>query len=346
MWDGRVRVSVYGVNVAPLMAGRVLLSRILRLCQGVNLRGRANGRWRGTKVKSPQGKPLTDQYLDPSISPPASLPLSLSPPLERPERPKVSIRRRTMPNGRNMLLKYPTGTSRGWEAPSSFGNSGRGTFQAREIISQRESNSNSPRRDPSFPHPRRIFLLPFLEDFYFSREIYFRACIFLQNPRNVIKPDASEILFRKFFEFYNLKKYLVEAVNQLNEYESKSEKIENTVSKKLEQISFTERSGCKTQQHNLFQPSNTPCLGIQLQAVCTVSKSRAKREKERERERERERETKRDRIATCSASERGKASVTNPYTGGIVTFGIATNLALLSFPPFPLLKDLQHLNLS
>ena len=340
MWDGRVRVSVYGVNVAPLMAGRVLLSRILRLCQGVNLRGRANGRWRGTKVKSPQGKPLTDQYLDPSISPPASLP----PSLERPERPKVSIRRRTMPNGRNMLLKYPTGTSRGWEAPSSFGNSGRGTFQAREIISQRESNSNSPRRDPSFPHPRRIFLLPFLEDFYFSREIYFRACIFLQDPRikNVIKPDASEILFRKFFEFYNLKKYLVEAVNQLNEYENKSEKIENTVSKKLEQISFTERSGCKTQQHNLFQPSNTPCLGIQLQAVCTVSKSRAKRKKERERERE----TKRDRIATCSASERGKASVTNPYTGGIVTFGIATNLALLSFPPFPLLKDLQHLNLS
>lgn len=201
MWDGRVRVSVYGVNVAPLMAGRVLLSRILRLCQGVNLRGRANGRWRGTKVKSPQGKPLTDQYLDPSISPPASLPLSLSPPLERPERPKVSIRRRTMPNGRNMLLKYPTGTSRGWEAPSSFGNSGRGTFQAREIISQRESNSNSPRRDPSFPHPRRIFLLPFLEDFYFSRGTYFRACIFLQDPRNVIKPDASEILFRKFFEF-------------------------------------------------------------------------------------------------------------------------------------------------
>ena len=86
-----------------------------------------------------------------------------------------------------------------------------------------------------------------------------------------------------------MKKYLVEAVNQLNEYESKSEKIENTVSKKLEQISFTERSGCKTQQHNLFQPSNTPCLGIQLQAVCTVSKSRAKREKERERERDKER---------------------------------------------------------
>lgn len=57
------------------------------------------------KGKVPTGQAAYDQYLDPSISRLAS---SLNA-----QRPKVSIRRRTMPNGRNMLLKYPTGTSRG-----------------------------------------------------------------------------------------------------------------------------------------------------------------------------------------------------------------------------------------
>lgn len=81
------------------------------------------GRMVRHKGKVPTGQAAYDQYLDPSISRLACL-SSLNA-----QRPKVSIRRRTMPNGRNMLLKYPTGTSRGWEAPSSFGNSGRGTFR-------------------------------------------------------------------------------------------------------------------------------------------------------------------------------------------------------------------------
>lgn len=65
--------SAYGVNVWPLMVERVLLSRILRLCQGVNLRGRQIA-GREHKGKVPTGQAAYDQYLDPSISPSLSRP--------------------------------------------------------------------------------------------------------------------------------------------------------------------------------------------------------------------------------------------------------------------------------
>lgn len=57
MWDGRVRVSVYGVNVAALMVGRIPAfpdTPIMPRCELTR-----PGEWWGTKVKSPQGKPLT-----------------------------------------------------------------------------------------------------------------------------------------------------------------------------------------------------------------------------------------------------------------------------------------------
>lgn len=64
--------SAYGVNVAATMVERVPLSGILRLCQGVNLRGQQIA-GREHKGKVPTGQAAYDQYLDPSISPSLSL---------------------------------------------------------------------------------------------------------------------------------------------------------------------------------------------------------------------------------------------------------------------------------
>lgn len=195
-----MRVSVYGVNVAasngrprpafpdtPIMPRCELTRRI------------ADGG--GTKVKSPQGKPLTiNTSILGSLASPAS-------PLSTPNDRKCPFdgaqcqmdgicflnTQRAFPHFSGMRGSLKLRQFRPRHVPP------------REIISQRESNSNSSRRDPSFPHPSNL-PPPFLHPSFFSSRGYIRnifstrAYFSYSKIQKVILLNitVSEILFREF----------------------------------------------------------------------------------------------------------------------------------------------------